>query len=113
MTEITIRIPQAGALRLLEESIKAGVSPDRFIAQLIEDRLKRPSAGPSTNPGPAAPAESAVPQMPDLNAAGLSMLRRLAAGAGPARTRAPKKSPAAGRSATSKTQSKKRGRKMR
>jgi hypothetical protein len=79
MTEITIRIPQAGALRLLEESIKAGVSPDRFIAQLIEERLKRPST-----PAPSIPAQ---PQMPELNAAGLNMLRKLSGRANPMRTR--------------------------
>ena len=70
MTEITIRIPQAGAMRLIEESVKAGVSPDRFIAMLIEERLKRPS----TPPPPEAP--------PELNAEGLGMLRKMLGGPG-------------------------------
>ena len=74
MTEITIRIPQAGAMRLIEESVKAGVSPDRFIAMLIEERLKRPSAPAVPPPAPEPP--------PELNAAGLGMIRKMLGGPG-------------------------------
>ena len=74
MTEITIRIPQAGAMRLIEESVKAGVSPDRFIAMLIEERLKRPSAPATPPPAPEEP--------PELNAEGLGMLRKMLGGPG-------------------------------
>jgi hypothetical protein len=76
MTEITIRLPHAGAMRLIEEAMKAGVPPDRFIAMLIEERLKKPSDPRPQSPQP--PAE--IP--PELNADGLKMLRNMLGGPG-------------------------------
>ena len=75
MTTITIRIPDEGAIRLLEESIKAGVAPDRFVAMLIEERLKQSTAPATPSPPPETPAHP--PQAPQLNRAGLKALERL------------------------------------
>jgi hypothetical protein len=85
MTTITIRIPDEGAVRLLEESIKAGVSPDRFVAMLIEERLKHPSPMPDTLPQPAPRPSEAIepPAVPELNPAGLKALERLFKNFGP------------------------------
>ena len=82
MTEITIRLPHAGAVRLIEEACKAGVAPDRFIAMLIEERLKQRSSAPDAAPPPPPPQPDVQPEAPELNTAGLGMLRKMLAGPG-------------------------------
>lgn len=83
MTTITLKIPDAGAVRLIEESIKAGMAPDQFIAKLIEERLRQPSPGSTPaaqQPILAASKKKATVKPPKLNAEGIKALQRIFGG---------------------------------
>ena len=80
MTTITIKLPDAGAVRLIEESIKAGMAPDQFIAKLIQERLRQPSPDASGAKPDAAPQKKKAVAPPKLNPDGVKALQRIFGG---------------------------------
>ena len=75
MTTITITLPDPGAVRVIEETIKAGMAPDQFIAKLIEERLRQPSPNATGAPkSDAAPQKKKPATPPKLNADGVKAI---------------------------------------